>query len=265
MEGYIALHRKITDNEIYFSERFTRSQAWIDLLLLATHSEKTTYIRGIEVKLNAGELCYSQKSLADRWKWNFKTVKKFLNYLKKREMVEIKTNNVTTIISIKNWQIYQVLRNKTVKESLNYGEQNGEQMESKMETINNVNNVNNITTTKNKRKREGKSQSIRSIKNKSILYSVVYLYTKIENRSIESSDYAFISRLLQLKQSDDLSYIQKCLMLCYVIKSLTEKIYETQYKGILYNSFRDFSYSDFKNNLYNESNSIISKEYQIFN
>jgi len=256
MEGYIALHRKIIENEFYFSERFTRSQAWIDLLLLATHSEKTTYIRGIEVKLNAGELCYSQKSLADRWKWNFKTVKKYLKILQNREMVETKTNNVTTIISIKNWHIYQFLRNKTVKEGLKYGEQDGELKESKRETNNNVNNVNKIIITENKRKRKPNSQD--TFKNKSILYSVVLLYSKIQNRSIESSDFAFINVLLKLKQNDQISIEQKCLMLCYVISKLKAKIGEQKYKGILYNSYKDLSYTQYHKEVF-ESISIREK------
>ena len=253
MEGYIALHRKITENEFYFSEKFTKSQAWIDLLLLATHSERTHYIHNIEIKLRAGDLCYSQLSLAERWKWNFKTVKKFLNILEKREMVETKTNNLTTIISIKNWQIYQVSRNKTAKESHGFGEQKGEQKESRMETNNNVNNVNKITTTENKRKRKPLSSEISG--NKSLLHSVVHLYSKIQNRSIESSDFAFINRLLQLKRNDHISTVQKCLMLCYVIKKLKEKTSEPKYKGVLYNSYRDLNYTEYHKEVFeNKSN-----------
>ena len=84
MIGYIKLHRQITENEFYFSERFTKSQAWIDLLLLANFKPNTIFIRGIEVKTNPGELCYSQLSLSKRWKWNIKTVNKFLMMLENR-------------------------------------------------------------------------------------------------------------------------------------------------------------------------------------
>ena len=78
-------------------------------------------------------------------------------------MVETKTNNLTTIISIKNWQIYQVSRNRKVKKNISIGEQNGEQKETKTETNNNDNNVNNTIT-----KKEKKPESRESIKNKSI-------------------------------------------------------------------------------------------------
>ncbi|NWF90968.1 MAG: hypothetical protein HXY50_16095, partial [Ignavibacteriaceae bacterium] len=116
-KGWIKLHRQIEDNEFWFSERFTKGQAWVDLLILANHKPATVFIRGIEIRLNPGESCHSQLTLAKRWKWNFKTVVTFLKTLEKREMLETKTNNVTTIISIKNWNLYQ-----------GNGEQNGDQI-----------------------------------------------------------------------------------------------------------------------------------------
>lgn len=135
MEGYIALHRKITENEIYFSERFTRFQAWIDLLILATHKARTIFIRGIEINLKAGDLCYSQLSLAKRWKWNKRTVRKFIDFLEKAEMVHCKITNITTVISVKNYSKYQFSKNdmvKTLSEVHN-------KVHSKVHTNNNVN------------------------------------------------------------------------------------------------------------------------------
>jgi DNA-binding transcriptional MocR family regulator len=133
-EGFVKLYRQITENEFYFSERFTKAQAWVDLLLLATYKVRTVFIRGIEIELQPGQLCYSQLTLADRWKWNFKTVVSFLKLLEKRGMLETKTNNITTIISIKNWKLYQGNGEQN-------GDQIGEQKESKTETNKKVKNI----------------------------------------------------------------------------------------------------------------------------
>ena len=138
MQGWIKLHRQITDNEFYNSERFTKMQAWIDLLLLAGHAKQTIFIRGVEINLKPGELCYSQQSLAKRWNWNFKTVRKFLELLENRQMVKCKITTVTTVITILNWDKYQI-----------DGEQNGEQKESRTDTNKNVKNVNNEKNVKN--------------------------------------------------------------------------------------------------------------------
>ena len=111
MQGWIKLHRKVTENELYFSERFTRAQAWIDLLLLATHKPQTVFIRGVEINLQPGELCYSQLSLAKRWKWNRKTVMAFLKLLERREMLLNRTDNrlshFTTVLTVQHWCEYQ--------------------------------------------------------------------------------------------------------------------------------------------------------------
>ena len=106
--GWIKLHRCIQDNELYRRERFTWMQAWVDLLLLATHKRQAVFIRGIQVMLNPGELCYSQLSLAKRWRWNRKTVMAFLDDMKLRDMLDTRSDNVTTVISIRNWKKYQV-------------------------------------------------------------------------------------------------------------------------------------------------------------
>lgn len=148
MTGYIKLHRQIMENEFYFSEKFTKTQAWFDLLLLANHKPATVFIRGIEIHLSEGELCRSQISLADRWKWNFKTVKKFLDLLVERNMIKYRGDKITTIITIVNWQKYQKNgeQNYQVKSvskhsySTDNGDQNEEQKENKMETDNNVKN-----------------------------------------------------------------------------------------------------------------------------
>jgi DNA-binding transcriptional regulator YhcF (GntR family) len=120
---WIKLHRSIQENEFYFAERFTKAQAWIDLLLLGTFKERTVFLRGVEVHLMPGELCYSQVSLAKRWQWNERTVNKFLKMLQEREMIQSRITYVTTVISIRNWNLYQ-----------NNTEQNAEQSKSRIQT-----------------------------------------------------------------------------------------------------------------------------------
>ena len=119
MEGWISLHRQIMKNEFYFSERFTKTQAWIDLLLLANNKPATFFIRGNEVKLKRGELGYSIKTLSERWKWNERTVDKFLQMLSKREMIQCRKTNITTIISIMNYACYQNNTKQTTAQSKN--------------------------------------------------------------------------------------------------------------------------------------------------
>lgn len=133
-QGWIKLHRQICENELWFSERFTKAQAWIDLLLLANHAPATIFIRGIEIHLDRGQLAYSQLTLASRWKWNDRTVNELLKLLEKRQMIQTKTNNVTTVITIRNYNEYQ---NYTEQST----DQTTEQSTSRIQTNKNDKNV----------------------------------------------------------------------------------------------------------------------------
>lgn len=115
-QGWIKLYRKSFDNALYFAERFNKFQAWVDLLLLANPKPNKIFIRGIDVDIKRGQLAYSKKSLAKRWKWNERTVTKFLDLLQDMDMVHTKTSNVTTLISITNYDLYQGFTNHNTEQ-----------------------------------------------------------------------------------------------------------------------------------------------------
>jgi hypothetical protein len=106
-DGWIKLYRKIFDNPYYFSEKFCRSMAWIDLLLLANHNQGFFFKRGIKIKLKSGQLGYDIDSLAKRWGWSRGKVGRWFYELEKDGQIVMQKSNVTTIISIVNYSIYQ--------------------------------------------------------------------------------------------------------------------------------------------------------------
>lgn len=109
MSGWIKIHRKIVDNPIWTSEKFTDGQAWVDLLLIANHNKGIIKVRGIRIKIPPGSLGWSEKKLAERWGWSRGKVRRFLNYLCSENMIKIEQQkkNVTSIISIINYSQYQ--------------------------------------------------------------------------------------------------------------------------------------------------------------
>ena len=119
----------------------------MDMLLCASFCKRSTLIRNIEVELEAGELCYSQKSLAKRWKWNERTVAKFLKFLEKHQMIQYRMTHVTTIITIINWDEYNGITSPSTQENVvpltspdTHGVQSG--VQTNKEYINNGNNNN---------------------------------------------------------------------------------------------------------------------------
>lgn len=107
MDGWIKLYRKITENPLYFSEAFTRLQAWIDLLIIANHDESYIYVRGNKVEIKRGQVGKAQDTLADRWKWSRGKVDRFLKELEKSGQIVRQKNRVMSLISIVNYEVYQ--------------------------------------------------------------------------------------------------------------------------------------------------------------
>ena len=81
MEGWITLNRSLLDHYIWQDEPFTRGQAWVDLLLLATHEPRQALIDGQVVQLGIGEYVTTIRRLSERWSRSVDWVTKYLNLL----------------------------------------------------------------------------------------------------------------------------------------------------------------------------------------
>lgn len=146
-KGFMKLSREILDFEEYFSERFTRMQAFIDLCFLASYKDRTTTIRGIKVDIKPCQVCESEESLAMRWKWSRNTVRKFLSDIEKVGYIEQQKSRVITLITIKIG---------LVSEQQNE-QQNEQQIEQQIEQLlikNNKENKDNNIEEKEKYKKE---------------------------------------------------------------------------------------------------------------
>jgi len=110
--GWISLHRKIQENEFYPQNRpFTKFEAWIDLLLNANHSDKEINVGNQLFICKRGELMRSLETLSKRWNWSKPRVRRVLLLLKKRNMIELKSEQKSTRITICNYDNYQGERN----------------------------------------------------------------------------------------------------------------------------------------------------------
>ena len=107
MGRWIKLHCQLAHHDLWLMEPFTRGQAWVDLLMLAQTKPGWIMVRGISVDLDRGQVGYSELSLSARWKWSRNKVRLFIDSLRKRQMVDIKKDNKTTIISVLNFDTYQ--------------------------------------------------------------------------------------------------------------------------------------------------------------
>lgn len=107
MGGWIKLYRKITEDEMYLAEPFTKAGAWIDLLLLAAFKPYTIPKRGNVVRVDRGCIAMAVETLAERWQWSPNKVKRFLADLEIHQQITIRRNNLINIIAIVNFEQYQ--------------------------------------------------------------------------------------------------------------------------------------------------------------
>lgn len=116
MEGWIKLHRQLTENRLWLSEPFTRGQAWVDLLLLSNHEPSFYYKRGNKIDVDRGQIGRSEVELSNRWSWSRTKLRKFLNDLEKEQQIIQHKSTVTLIITIINYEKYQEKEQQAVQQ-----------------------------------------------------------------------------------------------------------------------------------------------------
>lgn len=108
MKGWIKLHRQIRDHWLYKEKRtFSRYEAWLDLLMMASHKD-TKFIHGNElIELEKGSFVTSELKLMERWNWGKSKLRNFLELLEKDGMIIKKSDRKKTTIAICNYSGYQ--------------------------------------------------------------------------------------------------------------------------------------------------------------
>lgn len=106
--GWIKLHRKIMDCFLWDSdEPSNKKSAWIDLLLLANHEDKTILFNGQAVTVKAGQKITSIRKLAQMWHWSKDRTERYLDMLVKEDMIIKESDSNRTLITIVNYSVYQ--------------------------------------------------------------------------------------------------------------------------------------------------------------
>ena len=107
MKGYVKIHRELLEHPIWTSEKFTRGQAWADLILKANAKTGLVRKRGHRIDLNRGDVGYSIRELSRQWDWSESKTRRFLNELEDDGMVTLKKTNVSCTITLLNYDFWQ--------------------------------------------------------------------------------------------------------------------------------------------------------------
>lgn len=158
MNGWIKLHRKILDWG-WYSDINTRV-VFIHLLLLANFDDR--YYLGKLIK--RGDCVVALSTLAQQTSLTLTQVRTALNHLKSTHEITIKTTNKYSIVTICNFDNYQVLE---IENNTQDNKQDNKQVTNKQQTNNTQDNntirINNLTIKENKEERESTHPTLEEV------------------------------------------------------------------------------------------------------
>lgn len=110
-EGWIRLHRKICSNPLFKEKRrFSKFEAWIDILLSANHRDGETLIDFQKITVNRGSYITSEVKLAAKWGWHRETVRRYLALLEREQMLVKNSTPKYTALTVVKYDEYQTDR-----------------------------------------------------------------------------------------------------------------------------------------------------------
>lgn len=108
MTGWISLHRSIQKHWLFEEKRkFSRFEAWIDILLMANHSDNKIMHDGDLITVKRGQRITSLRQLGERWSWSITKVDKYLKTLESDGMLVVKKDTKKTVLTVVNYDDYQ--------------------------------------------------------------------------------------------------------------------------------------------------------------
>ena len=120
--GWIKLHRRLLDADVWRETPFSPGAAWVDLLLLAEHRDREVEVDGVPVPLRRGQLVTSLRQLGARWGWSYERVRRFLAQLEARRDVkrdclrDSKSDPGGTVLTVCKYDRYQGTDNNSPSE-----------------------------------------------------------------------------------------------------------------------------------------------------
>ncbi len=114
--GWIKLHRKLTQNPIYKESRAVH--VWIECLLRASHSGNVIFLKKQRVTLTSGQFAMGREEFGASVCMSPSTAWHWILQFEADKMIDIrKTRGQGSIVTIKNWKEHQVDKDVDIKKT----------------------------------------------------------------------------------------------------------------------------------------------------
>jgi len=87
MSGFVVMSRDWLDHAVFYGDEFSRRDAWAWLIANAAWKPTKARLKGTTVELERGELCFSVRFLARKWRWSKSRADRWLHTLRAEGMI----------------------------------------------------------------------------------------------------------------------------------------------------------------------------------
>lgn len=105
-KSYIKLFRKLLNSPIFENEKALK--IWIWCLLKATHKERLQLVGQQEVNLEKGQFVFGRKKASEELRMTESIIYKYIKLLEKLRMINVKSNNKFSVVTVEKWEEYQI-------------------------------------------------------------------------------------------------------------------------------------------------------------
>jgi hypothetical protein len=105
--GRVAVDRGVFNHTVFQDEPYSEREAWLWLICEAVWKDGPIRMGRAVFSLQRGQCAISMRFAATKWQWSEARVRRFLDRLKKHEMICVKSDAVATQITICNYNTYQ--------------------------------------------------------------------------------------------------------------------------------------------------------------
>ncbi len=105
--SFLRLARSFFEHELWREPReFSKAEAWLWLLQRAQITDQDVWHGSQCLNLRKGELVAPVRELAKRWNWSHSRVVRFLDWLRKRDMIGTRLETGKTVVLLKNYGVF---------------------------------------------------------------------------------------------------------------------------------------------------------------
>jgi hypothetical protein len=141
-EGWVKLHRQLLDSPKFQNEKLLK--VWIWCMLKASHQTHEQQVGRQTITLEPGQFVFGRNASAEELKLKPSTAWDYMHLLESDSTINIKSNNKFSIVTVVNWELYQLAESNSDSKSDSKSDNKSTTNQQQIDTNKNVKNEKNV-------------------------------------------------------------------------------------------------------------------------